>query len=152
MYSVNFTWVQFSSVTQSCPTPCNPMDCGTVDFQPLTVARAHCPSPTSGAYSSSCPLSRWCHQITSSSFIPFSSHLQDFPASGSFQMSFSFNIRLSNEYSGMISLGWTGWISMQSKGLARVFSNTTVQKHQFFGAQPSLWSNSHIHVWLLEKP
>ena len=87
MYSVKFTWVQFSSVTQSCPTPCNPMDCGTVDLQPLTVARAHCPSQTSGAYSNSCPLSRWCHQTTSSSVVPFSSHLKSFPASGSSPMS-----------------------------------------------------------------
>ena len=66
--------------------------------------------------------------------------------------SFSFNISLPNEYSGLISLGWTSWISLQSKGLSRVFSNTTVQKHQFFGAQPSSQSNSNIHAWLLEKP
>ena len=66
--------------------------------------------------------------------------------------SFSFSISPSNEYSGLISIGWAGWISLQSKGLSRVFSNTTVQKHQFFGAQPSLWSNSHIHTRLLEKP
>ena len=65
---------------------------------------------------------------------------------------FSFSISPSNEYSGFISLGLTGLISLQSKGLSRVFSNTTVQKHQFFGAQPSLWSNAHIHTWLLEKP
>ena len=65
--------------------------------------------------------------------------------------SFSFNISPSNEYSGF-PLGWTGWISLQSKGLSRVFSNTTVQKHQFFGAQLSLWSSSHIHMWLLKKP
>ena len=66
--------------------------------------------------------------------------------------SFSFSIRPSSEYSGLISLGWTGWISLQSKGLSRVFSNTTVQKHQFFSTRLSLWSNSHIHTWLLEKP
>ena len=66
--------------------------------------------------------------------------------------SFSFNISPSKEYSGLISLGWTGWISLQSKGLSRVFSNTTVPKHQFFGTLLSLWSNSHIHTWLLEKP
>ena len=66
--------------------------------------------------------------------------------------SFSFNISPSNEYSDWFPLGWTGWISLQSKGLARVFSNTTVQKHQFFSAQLSLYSNSHIHTWLLEKP
>ena len=66
--------------------------------------------------------------------------------------SFSFNISPSNEHPGLISLGWTGWISLQSKGLSRAFSNTIVQKHQFFGAQLSLESNSHIHAWLLEKP
>ena len=66
--------------------------------------------------------------------------------------SFSFSISPSNEYSGLISLGWTGWISLQSKGLSRVFSNTTVQKHQFFDAQLSSQSNSHMHTWLLEKP
>ena len=66
--------------------------------------------------------------------------------------SFSFSISPSNEYSGFISLGLTGLISLQSKGLSRVFSSTTIQKHQFFGAQSSLWSNSHIHTWLLEKP
>ena len=65
--------------------------------------------------------------------------------------SFNFNIRTSNEYSGLISLAWTGWISLQSKGLSRVFSNITIQKHQFFSSQPSLWSNSHFHTWLLEK-
>ena len=66
--------------------------------------------------------------------------------------SFRFSISPSNEYAGLISLGWTGWISLQSKGLPRVFSSTTLQKHQFFSAQLSLWSNSHIHTWLLEKP
>ena len=66
--------------------------------------------------------------------------------------SFSFNISPSNEHPGLISLGWTGWISLQSKGLSRVFSNTTVQKHQFFGAQLSSQSNSHIHTWPVEKP
>ena len=102
---------------------------------------------------SSCPLSRWWHPTMSSSVIPFSSCLRSFPASGSFPMSqffssggqsigvsasgFSMNIQYS------FPLGWTGWISLQSKGL----SNTTVQKHQFFGAQLSLWSNSHMHTW-----
>ena len=98
------------------------------------------------------------------SVIPFSSHLQSFPASGSFQMSQFFtsggqNIGVSASTSVLpmniqdwFPLGWTGWISLQSKGLSRVFSNTTVQKHQFFSSQLSLWSNSHIHTWLLEKP
>ena len=95
---------------------------------------------------------------------PLSSHLQSFPASGSFQVSWFFasggqSIGVSASASVLpvniqdwFPLGWTGWISLQSKGLSGVFSSTTVQKHQFFSAQPSLWSNSHIHTWLLEKP
>ena len=122
------------------------------------------PSPTPGAYSSSCPLSLWCHPITSSSVIPFSSHLQSFPASGSFEMGQFFtsggqSIGVSASTSVLpmntqdwFPLGWNGWVSLQSKGLSRVFSNTTVQKYQFFGAQLYLYSNSHIHTWLLEKP
>ena len=112
----------------------------------------------------SCPLSWWCHQTISSSVIPFSSCPQSFPASGSFPMSQVFTSGgQSIGVSALASvlpmntqdwspLGWTGWISLQSKGLSRVFSNTTVQKHQFFGAQLSSQSNSHIHTWLLEKP
>ena len=125
--------------------------------------RPPCPSPTPRVYSNSCPLSRWCHPTISSSVIPCSSCLQSFPASGSFQMSQLFpsggqSIGVSASTSVLPvntqdwSLGWTGWISLQSKGLSRVFSNTTVQRHQFFGAQLSLQSNSHIHTWLLEKP
>ena len=111
----------------------------------------------------SCPLSQWCHPTILSSVIPFSSYPQSFPASGSFQMSQFFasggqSIGVSASTSVLLmntqdwSLGWTGWISLQSKGLSRVFSNTTVQKHQFFGAQLSLYSNSHIRTWPLEKP
>ena len=130
----------------------------------LQHARPPCPSPTPWVYSNSCPLSWWCHPTISSSVIPFSSHLQSFPASGSFQMSQFFasgsqNIGVSASASVLplniqnwFPLGWTGWIPLLSKGLSRVFSNTTVQKHQFFGAQLSLWSNSHIHTWLLEIP
>ena len=127
-------------------------------------ARPPCPLPTPGAYSNSCPLSRWCHPTVSSSVIPFSSRLQSFAASGSFQMSQlfasggqSFGVSASTSVLPMntqdwFPLGWTGWISLQSKGLSRVFSNTTVQKHQFFRAQLSLQFNSHISTWLLEKP
>ena len=120
----------------------------------LQHTRLPCPSSTPGVYSNSCPLSRWCHPITSSSLSPFSSHLQSFPASvfpnesvlhirWSKYRSFSFGISPSNEYSFRM---WTGWISLLSKGLSRVFSNTTVQKHRFLGAHSSLWFNSHIHT------
>ena len=114
--------------------------------------------------SNSCPLSQWCLPTISSFIIPFSSCLQSFPASGSFPVSQFFasggqSIGASASTSVLwmniqdwFPLGLTGWVSLQSKGLSRVFSNTTVQKHQFFGTQPSLWSNSHIHTWLLEKP
>ena len=130
----------------------------------LQHARPPCPSPTSGVYPNSCPWSQWCHPVISSSVIPFSSCLQSFPESGSFQMSQLFtsggqSIGISVSASVLpvntqdwSPLGWTGWISLQSKGLSRVFSNTTVQKHQFFGVQPSSQSNSHIHTWPLEKP
>ena len=117
---------------------------------PWTAARqTPCPSPTPGVYSNSCPLSWWCHLTISSSVVPFSSCLQSFPTSGSFQMSQLFtsggqNIGVSPSTSVLpmntqdwSTLGWTSWI-LQSKGLSRVFSNTTVQKHQFFCAQLSL--------------
>ena len=127
------------------------------------AARPPYPSPTPGVHSNSCPWTRWCHPTISFSAFPFLSHLESFPESGSFQMSqlfasrakllsFSFSMSPSNEYSGLISLEWTSSISLQSKGLSRAFSNTTVKKHQFFGTQLSLYSNSHIHTWLLEKP
>ena len=130
----------------------------------LQHARLPCPSPTPRAYSNSCPLSWWCHPAISSSVVPFSSHFQSFPASGSFPMSQFFSsggqsIGVSASASVLpmniqdwFPLGLTGWISLQSKGLSRFFSNTTVQKHQFFGAQLSSRSNSHIHIWPLEKP
>ena len=116
--------------------------------------RPPCPLPTPRAYSNSYPPHWWCHQNISSSVVPFSFHLQSSPASGSFPMSQFFtsggkNIGFSF---GISPLGRTGWISLQSKGLSRVFSNTTVQKHQFFGAQLYLESSSHIHTWPLEKP
>ena len=111
--------------------------------------RPPCPSPTPGVYSDSSPLSRWCHSTISSSVVPFSSCPQSFPTSGSFPMSQLFEsggqcIRVSDSKSVLPMnsqewslLGWTGWISLPSKGLSRVFSNTTVQKHQFFGTQVS---------------
>ena len=126
--------------------------------------RPPCPSPTPGVYPNSRPLSWWCHLAISFSVAPFSSCPQSLPASGSFPMSQLFawggrSIGVSASASVLpmntqdwSPLGWTGWISLQSKGLSRVFSNTTVKKHQFFCAQLSSQSNSHIHTWPLEKP
>ena len=116
----------------------------------LQHSRPPCPSPIPGAYPNSCPLIQWCHPTISSSVVPFSSCLQSFPDSGSFQMSQIFtsgsqSIGVSPSTSVLpintqdwSPLGWTGWISLQSRGLSRVFPNTTVQKHQFFGTQLSL--------------
>ena len=128
----------------------------------LQHARPPCPSPTPEVHSNACPWSRWWHPTISSSVVPFSSCLQFFPASGSFPMSQLFTSGgerigasasvLPMNIQDWSPLGWTGWISLQSKGLSRVFSNTRVQKHQFFSAQLFLWSNSHIHTWPLEKP
>ena len=129
----------------------------------LQHTRPPCHSLSPGACSVSCPLHRWCHPTISSSVIPFFSCPQSFPASGSFLMSQLFasgsqSFRASASASVLpmniqdwVPLGWTGLISLQSKGLSRVFSTTTVWKHQSFSAQPSLWSNSHIHTWLLEE-
>ena len=143
------TKTQFSSVTQACPTLCDPIDCSTPGFpihhQFLELDQTH------------------VHQVgvaiqPPQPVIPFSSCLQSFPASGSFPMSQFFtsgsqNIRTSASPSVLpmniqdrFPLGWTGLISLKSKGLSRIFSNTTVQKHQFFSTQFSLWSNSHIHT------
>ena len=127
-------------------------------------AKPPCPSRTPGVHADSCPLSQWCHPAISSSVVPFSSCPQSLPASESFPMSQLF---ISGGQSIGVSastwvlpmntqdsspLGWTSWISLQSKGLSRVFSNITIQRHQFFGAQPSSQSNSHIHTWPQEKP
>ena len=121
-------------------------------------ARPPCPSPIPRVHQNPCPLSQWCHPTISTSAIPFSSHLQSFPASGSFLMSLLFtsgsqSIGVSASASVLpmntqdwSPLGWTGWISLQSKGLWRIFSNTTVQNHQFFSTQLLLWSNSYIHT------
>ena len=127
-------------------------------------ARPPCPSLTPGVHSNSCPSSRWYHPAISSSVVPFSSCPQTLPSLGSFPMSQLFasggqSIGVSASPSVLpmntqdwSPLGWTGSISLQSKGLSRVFSNTTVQKHQFFSAQFSSQSNFHIQTWPLEKP
>ena len=142
-------------VTKSCPT-----------LQPheLQYTRLLCPSLISWSLLNSCPLSQWYYQTTSFSATLFSFCLQSFPASGSFPMRWLFasggqNIGASAPVSvfpvniqGWLLLELTGLISLQSKGLSRVFSITTVWKHQFFDAQSSLWSNSHIHRWLMKKP
>ena len=146
--------VQFSSVAQLCLT---------LQSHGLQYTRPPCPSPTLRVYSNSCLLTWWCHPTISFSVIPFSSHLQSFPASGSFQMIQFFaldsqSIGVSSSASVLpmniqeFPLGLTDWISLQSKGLSRAFSNTMVQKHQFFGAQLSSQSISRIHTWSLENP
>ena len=129
----------------------------------LQHTRTPCLSPTPGVYSNSCPLSRWWHPTISSSVALFFSHLQSFPESRFFSnelvlhirwpkyWTFSLSISPSNEYSGLISFR-IDWFDLHAvQGPSRVFSNTTIQKHQFFVIQPFLWSNSHIHTWLLEK-
>ena len=147
--------VQFRSVTQYCPNLCDPMDSRMPGFHvhhqlpELTQTHVHwvgnviqpshllsSPSPPTFNHSQHQGLFKWVsssHQMAK-------------------VLSFSFSISLSNEYSGLISLGWTGWISLQAKRLSRVFSNTTLQKHQFFSAQLSSQSNSYIHTWPQEKP
>ena len=124
-------------------------------------ARPPCPSPTPGVHSDSCPSSPWCHPAISSSIVPFSSCPQSLTASESFQL-FAWGDQSTGVSASVYSFQkksqgwppseWTGWISLQSKGLSRVFSNITVQKHKFFGAQLSSQSNSHIHTWPEENP
>ena len=151
---IQFSWVQFSrSVMSDSLWP-----------HESQHARPPCPSPTPGVQSDSRPSSQWCHPAMSSSVVPFYSCPQSLPASESFPMSQLFawdgqNTGVSalasflpKNTQGWSPLEWTGWISLQSKGLSRVFFNTTVQKHQFFSAQLSSQSNSHIHTWPLEKP
>ena len=149
-FSTQFSSVQFShSVVSDSLRPCE-----------LQHARPPCPSPTPGVHPNSCASSRWCHPDISSSVVPFSSCPQSLPASESSPMSQLFawggqSTGVSASASVLLMntqdwspFGWTGWISLQSKGLSRVCSNTTVQKHQFFNAQFSSQSNSHIHAWL----
>ena len=141
------------SVTKSCPTLCDSVNCSTPGFSVLPISQSLLKL-----------MSQWYLPTISSSVVPFFSCPQSFPASGPFSMSWFFtsggqNIGASSSVSvlpmniqGWFPLRLAGWISLQSNGLSRVFSNTTVQKHQFFCAQPSSWSNSHIHTWPLEKP
>ena len=142
MSTLDPSMLLFSSVQFSCSVMSD-----SLRHHGLQHARSPCPSPTPKVYPNSCPLSWWCHPTISPSVIPFSSHLQSFLASGSFPMSQFFasggqsigvsasTLVLPTNIQDWFPLGWTGWISLKSKGLSRVFSNTTVQKHQFFGAQ-----------------
>ena len=150
--------LMFSSVQFSCSVVSGSLP----PHEPQHV-RLPCPSATPGVHPNPCPLSRWCHPTISFSVVPFSCD-QCFPASRYFPMSQLFawggqSIGVSASASvlpvniqELSPLGWTGWISLQSKELSRAFSNTTVHKHQLFSAQLSLQSNSHIHTWLLKKP
>ena len=143
-------------LAKSCPALSDPMDYSTPAF-PL-------PSVSPGVCSNSCSLNRWCHPTVSSLVAPFSSCPQSLPASESFPKSQLFTWGgqssgvsavasfLPKKSQGWSPSEWTGWISVQSKGLSRVFSNTTVRKHQFFSTQLSSQSNSHIHTWPQEKP
>ena len=155
----NHALVKISSVQLSCSVVSD-----SLRPHELQHARPPCPSPTPGVYSNTCLSSRWCHPAISSSVVPFSSCPQSLPAPESFPVSqlFTWN----GQSIGVSALAsvlpmntqdwspseWTGWISLQSKELSRVFSNTTVQKHQFFSTQLSSQSNSHIHTWPQEKP
>ena len=142
------------SVAQSHLTLCDPMN--------YIAHQVLCPSLSPGVCSNSCPSSRWYHPTISSSVIPFTSCLQSFPASGSFPMSQLFSsggqstrasaLVFSMNIQGWFTLGLTGWMCLQSIGLSRVLSNTTVWKHQFFGAQLSLWSNFHICTCIRSTP
>ena len=148
-HKVSSVWFSYSVVSNSLQCPWSAAQ------QAIT---------TPGVYTDSCSSSRWCHPTISSSVVPFCSCPQSFQESGSFPMSQLFalggqSIGVSASASvlpmntqDLSLLGWTGWISLQPKGLSRVFSNTTVQKHQFYGIQPSSQSHSHIHTWPLEKP
>ena len=155
---LNILKKMYSSVQFSCSVVSE-------SLQPheLQHARPPCSSPSPGVHSDSHPSSPWCHPVISSSVVLFSACPHSLPASWSFTMSQLFawggqSIGVSalasflpKKSQGWSPSEWAGWISLQSKGLSRVFSNTIVQKHQFFSAQPSSKSNSHIHTWLLEK-
>ena len=156
MRTLKFCSLQLSSVSSSVAS-------NSLQPHELQQARPPCPSPTPGVHPDSRPSGQWCHPAISSSIIPFSSCPQSLPASESFPMSQLF--AWGGQSIGVSALAsvlpqytqdwspseWTGWISLQPKGPSRVFSNTTIQKHQFFSAQLSSQSNSHIHTWPLEK-
>ena len=158
-YVCVLTTVQFSSVQISCSVMSD-----SLRPHELQHARPPCPSPTPGVHSDSRPLSQWCHPAISSSVIPSphapnpSQHQSLFPMSQLFTWGgqgigvSALATFLPKNTQDWFPLEWTGWISLQSKGLSRVFFNTTVQKHQFFGTQLSSKSNFHIHTWWLEKP
>ena len=151
---ITIAYIQFSSVAQSCPT---------LRPHESQHTRPLCPSTTPRVHSDSHPSSQWCHPALSSSVVPFSSCPQSLPASESFPVSHLFawggqSIGVSalasflpKKSQGWSPSEWAGWVSLQSKGLSRVFSNTAVQKHQVFSAQPSSQSNAHIHTRLLEN-
>ena len=150
-----YHWAQFSSVSVVSDT---------LRPHESQNSRPPCPSPTPGVQSDSCPSNQWCHPAISSSVVPFPCCPQSLPVSESFPMSQLF--AWGGQSTGVSALAlflpkksqswspseWTGWISLQSKRLSRLYSNTSVQKHRFFSAQPSSQSNSRIHTWLLEKP
>ena len=152
-------WLKLSSVQFSHSVVSN-----SLRPHELKHSRPPCPSQAPRVHSDSSPSSQWCHPAISTSGIPFSFCPQSLPASESFPMSQLFTWGgqstavsalasfLPKKSQGWSPSDWTGWISLQSKGLSWVFSNITLQKHQFFGAQPSSQSNSHIHTWPLEKP
>ena len=158
------TFVSYTYVTHNNGTQFSSVVSDSLWPHELQHARPPCPSPTPAVYPNSRPLSRWCHPTISSSVARFSSCPQSFPESGSFQISYLFisgGQRIGVSASTAVlpvnnqdwsPLGRTSWFSLQSKGLSRVFSNTTVQKHKFVGAQLSSQSNSYIHTWPLEKP
>ena len=152
-------WFQFSSVQFRCSVVSD-----SLRPHEMQHSRLPCPLPTLRLHSNSCPSSQWLHPAISSSVVPSSSCPQSLPASRSFPMSQLFarggqstGVSASASVLPMNTqdwspLGWTGWISLQSKGLSRVFSNTIAQRHQFFGTGLSSQSNCHIHTWPLEKP
>ena len=159
LLGLSLKYVQFSSVHFNCSVMSD-----SLRPHKSQHTRPPCPSLTPGVHSNSRPLSRWCHPAISSSVVPFFSCPKSLPASESSPMNQLFawggrSTRVSalasfpaKNTEGWSPSEWTGWIFLHSKALSRIFSNTTVQKYQFFGAQPSSQSNSHIHTWPQKKP